>query len=174
MKITHLLTMTMGLVALGLAPAQAGRGDMFLTVSAISDPFLLEEPALGGQLGLEMGLNEKTDFFAAASFTPSIESFSAEGPQTYKLILGSWFTPYFGEIRPRIGGYAGYAIIDVPVTKNIVSFNMGVALQGYWQVNDGTALSATVSPNWLIGSNEDLSSDMSMPISLTLHFRLGK
>jgi hypothetical protein len=174
MKITHLLTMTFGLAVLGLTSAQAGRGDLFLTVSALSDPFLLDEPSLGGQLGLEMGVNDRTDFFAAASLSPSLKSFSEDGPQTYRLLLGSWFSPYFGEIRPRIGGYAGYAIIGVPQTKNVASFNVGMALQGLWQVNDGMALAATISPNLLLGSSEDIESNFSLPIALSLQFRLGK
>lgn len=90
-----------------VASGFAGEGDHFLDIApgiAFVGHSDLKQPAYGTSLGYLWGINEWTDLEAVGDFY--IAQSSHDGVDNYlsgSLGLRSYFTPYFGDIRPMFG-----------------------------------------------------------------------
>jgi hypothetical protein len=136
-------------------PAHAEKGDLFLSLAPAIDAFESDGPSLGGGLGLQLGVNESTDFFLESILTTRVDSDEDRTLETHGL-LGSLYTPYFGEIRPRFGGSAGVVHVSAPDVDEVY-FNLGLHLQGLYDASDAFRLFAEVHPNLTFGSNGGFS-----------------
>jgi hypothetical protein len=148
-------------------PALAEKGDLFLSLAPAIDAFQSDGPSVGGGLGLQLGANESTDFFLESDLTTRVDSHDDRTLET-RVLLGSLYTPYFGEIRPRFGGSAGVIHVSAP-DVNEVYFNLGFHLQGLYDASDAVRLFAEAHPNLTFGSHGDFST----LIKVGLMFRLS-
>lgn len=146
--------------------ALADRGDIFLTLAPAMDIF---ETGFGGALGLQFGVNPETDFFLEADVTAS-DIGSDLGMQT-QYLAGSFYTPYAGEIRPRLGGSLGvvHRMMDDASTHE-VGFHAALHLQALYDASDAMRLFAEVDPYLSTGENGGFGT----LVKLGLQFRLSK
>jgi hypothetical protein len=134
--------------------ALADRGDVFLSLAPAIDAF---EPGFGGALGLQFGVNPETDLFAeynASAADPGSGDWDVES----SFLFGSFYTPYSGEIRPRLGGSLGllYQYDDEDDLEE-VGLNLGVHLQGLFDVSDAVRLFAEAHPSITFGEEGEFS-----------------
>jgi hypothetical protein len=138
-------------LALGLAVAPfAAKGDLFLSLAPAVDP-LRDPPAFGGGASLQLGVNEATDFFLEGIGTGSRGSGDDEDRVETRVLLGSFYTPFFGDIRPRFGGSGGLEYVSAPGGVSDLYFNLGFHLQGLYDASDRFRLFAEVLPNLTFG-----------------------
>ena len=154
----------------GLHAVKADRGDMFLSVMPMVSPFTSSEAMFGGGLNLSMGANERTEIQFELDWTAQPGYFDNQGFTETRYLIGSLFTPYFGDIRPRFGGSFGliHALGSGGVSE--VGFNTGVHLQGLWDLSQAVRLFAEANPNFSFGKYADLST----LIKVGMQFRLTK
>jgi hypothetical protein len=94
------------LLLFGLAVADEGENAIQvgpLVAFGMSDVF--EGTGFGANVALNMGFSEQTDMvfhFNGAQFRKS-----ADKSYFTSVLFGSYFTPHFGDIRPRFGGVLG-------------------------------------------------------------------
>lgn len=147
--------------------ALADRGDVFLSLAPAVD---VTEAGFGGALGVQVGVNPETDFFAEAHTTvsdPGDEDRDLESA----FLLGSFYTPYFGEIRPRLGGSVGLLYRqDDEDDVQATAFNCGLHLQGVFDFSDGVRLFAEAHPNITFGEEGEAT----LLAKVGILFRLSK
>lgn len=163
--------LTAAALVLGAACASsADRGDLFLSLAPVIDAMKPSEPAYGGSVSLQLGANEATDFMFETDVTSSSDADTDENTIETRLLIGSLYTPYFGEIRPRFGGSGGVVSVVAPGGVNEVYFNLGFHLQGLYDVSDTVRLFAEAHPNLTFGTHGRFSTMMKAGIT----FRLSK
>jgi hypothetical protein len=146
------------------------KGDVFLFGSVLTDPTVSGGPAFGGEAGVQLGANEKTDFQLSANVNATPGYFGSTGSLNARYLLTSYFTPYFGDIRPRLGGSVGLNQVLAHGGVNDVLFNAGVHLQGLVALNPNVLLFGEVNPNMTFGDGGNFST----LIKLGILFRLSK
>lgn len=147
--------------------ALADRGDVFLSLAPVLDVF---EPGFGGALGLQFGVNPETDLFVEANASVSDPGADDWGMES-AFLLGSFYTPYAGEIRPRLGGSMGilYMQEDEDDVQE-VGLNLGLHLQGLFDVSDAMRLFAEAHPSITFGEEGEFS----VLAKVGVQFRLSK
>jgi hypothetical protein len=153
-----------------LSQANADKGDIFLAVMPVVAPFNSGEGMFGGGANVSIGANENTDFQLEMDWTAQPAYFDNDGVAETRLLLGSFFTPYFGDIRPRFGGSAGFAHVTGFSDLNEVAFNAGLHLQGLFDMSSNTRLFAEANPSISIGD----SGGFSTLFKVGIQFRLSK
>jgi hypothetical protein len=161
--------LTAGL-ALGLGAAQADKGDVFLAVMPVVAPFNSDEGMFGGGASISVGANEMTDFQLEVDYTVQPGYFDDDGVAETRYVLGSFFTPYFGDIRPRFGGSAGFTHVMAAGAGSEVLFNAGLNLQGLFDLSSDTRLFAEANPSVSIGDEGGFSTLFKVGVQ----FRLSK
>lgn len=158
-------------LVLGAACASfADRGDLFLSLAPVVDAMTPSEPAFGGSVSLQLGANEATDFLFETDITAAKDSDADESRIESRFLIGSLYTPFFGEIRPRFGGSGGIVSVQAPGGINEAYFNLGFHLQGLYDVSDAVRLFAETHPNLTFGTHGSFSTLMKAGII----FRLSK
>lgn len=140
-----------------LAAAHAGKGDLFLSIAPAVDASKTDQPVFGGAAALQLGANQWTDLTLEADWTGTRESFRGDGAMETRILLGSLYTPFFGEMRPRFGGSGGVIHVLGPRGVDEVYFNLGFQLQGLYDVADAIRLFAEVHPNVTFGDEGEFS-----------------
>lgn len=158
-----------GLVLGTATAAFADKGDLFLSLAPVIDAAKPSAPAFGGSASFQMGVNEATDFMLEGSATFATGS-DDETTRETRLLLGSLYTPYFGDIRPRFGGSGGLVHVDAPEGVDEVYLNLGFHLQGLYDASDRIRLFAEAHPNFTFGKHGEFSTLM----KVGLLFRLSK
>lgn len=138
-------------LTLALGAARADRGDLFLSLAPSVDAARTDEPAFGGFASLQLGANEATDLFVEAGWSGSRDAFAGDADMETRILIGSFYTPFFGEIRPRFGGSGGMVHLAGPDGLNEVYLNLGLHLQGIYAVSDRFRLFAEAHPNITFG-----------------------
>ena len=155
------------LMGLGGA-AHADKGDLFLSVAPMVDAVKTDQPAFGGAAALQLGANPWTDFTLEADWTGTGKSLSGDGVMETRILLGSLFTPFFGEMRPRFGGSGGVIHVQGPKGVDEVYFNLGFQLQGLYDASDAIRLFAEVHPNATFGDEGEFSTLVKAGIQVRL------
>ncbi len=152
------------------SPSRADRGDLFLSVMPVVDPFHADGAAFGGGANLSMGVNERTDFQLETDLTVQQPGSNQSDYFETRYLLASFFTPYFGEIRPRFGGSMGLIHSYSSDGINEVGFNAGVHLQGLYDFSQSLRFFAEANPNISFGKQGGFST----LFKLGIQFRLSK
>jgi hypothetical protein len=155
---------------LGLGMAQADKGDIFLSVMPMVSPFNSDEALFGGGASISVGANEMTDFQLELDYIVQPGYFDDDGVSETRYLLGSFFTPYFGDIRPRFGGSVGLAHVNAAGPGSDVPFYAGLHLQGLFDMSSDTRLFAEANPCIFIGE----SGGFSTLFKVGVQFRLSK
>jgi len=153
------------------AMASAAKGDLFLSIAPAVDPS--REPlAVGGDVSLQLGVNDATDFMFEAASLGSFGSGADQDRSDTRLLVGSYYTPYFGDIRPRFGGSVGLDYVSGPRggDKSAVGVNLAFYLQGLYDVSDRMRLFMEAQPQLNTGTLGGFST----LLKVGLLFRLGK
>lgn len=147
------------LVALGASPdaVRADKGDLFLSIAPVVDASKTDRPAFGGAAALQLGANASTDLTLEADWTGTGKSLSGDGLMETRILLGSLYTPFFGEMRPRFGGSGGVIHVLGPRGVDELYFNLGFHLQGLYDLADAIRLFAEVHPNVTFGDEGEFS-----------------
>jgi hypothetical protein len=147
------------------------KGDIMLNAAVAVDPVIETGPGFGGELGLELGVNEYTDFQLNIDYLISQDFISEDGILNNRYYVASYYTPYFGEIRPRIGGSLGLIYIDDEISQiDEVLFFAGFHIQGIMNLSDFLNLYGDISPKISFGKGGGFST----VIKIGLQFRLTK
>jgi hypothetical protein len=86
MKVRALLLIScLGL--LSVVAARADRGDFFLTTALAADAAHSKSTPFGGELGLQMGVNDKTDFQAMVDWTATSDYFDDKGRMETRVLV---------------------------------------------------------------------------------------
>ncbi len=134
--------------------ARADRGDAFLSLAPAVDVF---EAGVGGALGAQFGVNPHFDLFLEADATVS-DPGSDDRDLESAFLLGSYYAPYSGEIRPRLGASMG--ILYQQDDENDVQemgVNFGLHLQGLFDLFDAVRLFAEIHPNVTAGGEGEFT-----------------
>lgn len=142
---------------LALGAAHADKGDLFLSIAPAVDVSKTDQPAFGGAAALQLGANQWTDLTLEADWTGTRDSFRGDENMETRILLGSLYTPFFGEMRPRFGGSGGVIHVLGPKGVDEVYFNLGFQLQGLYDVADAIRLFAEVHPNVTFGDEGEFS-----------------
>ena len=125
---------------------------------------------LGVKLGYQMGINDRTDF----SFDGIINVFSANQTNMDPLLQGqftfsSFYTPYFGQIRPLLGGSFG-VLSHTLNGETSVGLIAGIPLRILYDAGDRMNFLFGVEPKFSFG---DISS-LQMAFNMGIQFRIGE
>jgi len=95
---------------------------------------------VGGQLGIQYGINALTDFELRA-VGMNIPEFSRDANGNAvslnkgSILFLSWYTPYFGDIRPQVGAHFGATYQKGGEIDNVV-VDLGAHLRMLFDAND--------------------------------------
>ena len=148
--------------------AYCDKGDVFLFGSLLTDPFQTNGPAFGGEGGLQFGVNDRTDLQLSANVNATPGYLDSTGILNARYLLTSYFTPYFGDIHPRLGGSMGLIQIADHAGFNKFFFDAGFHLQGLMNLNSSAMLFAEVNPNFTFGDAGNFSTLVKLGILLRL------
>ncbi len=145
------------------------KGDIFFSVKGVTSILLEDTFSAGGDLGIEFGFNERTDFSINGSFLYGPETDEFDGFILTDLAFSSFFTPYFGDIRPRIGGKVGICDFRQNEADEIMPL-IGVPIQALITLNPSLMLLGEVSPALAFGEK----SFFDVSLRAGIKFRLSK
>ena len=145
----------------------------FLDVG-VNSILLRGQAGIGGNVALQMGVNSRTDFelraLAAQAPNATVNS-SGEAKDLLKVGAQfiSWYTPYFGQIRPQFGGHLG-AIYQKGGDINNTVMDLGLNARAIFCASDRWRF--YLEGSWQAGFGKD--GDISENIGAGLMFRIGK
>ncbi|MBF0433548.1 MAG: hypothetical protein HQK83_19880 [Fibrobacteria bacterium] len=150
--------------------AVADRGDIFLNIKGVTTLFY-EDFSAGGQAGIGFGINEKTEIQLNAVYLIGPKTSSSDGFFMTRFNVTSFYTPYFGDIMPRIGGFFGFVFLEHD-GKDIYELMpmVGVPLQGVVNLSSSLGLVGEVAPAVAFGKE----SFFDVAVKLGFRFRLSK
>jgi hypothetical protein len=147
--------------------AFAERGDKFIDLQATVEPVSdFNTLPAGGQASFQFGVNENTDMGISAGALV-IDDSVAGNITKMNFRLSSYFTPYFGELRPKFGGSIGLAKFS---NQTKPDFDLAAHVMGLYDMSGSLRMYVEVSPGLIMGKSSSFYTD----IGLGVQFRLGK
>lgn len=157
----------LGVLLLASVASHAGRGDLFLDLGAGT---MIQErgrqPAMAGNMGFHYGANEWTQLSLGVDYGRFLSYGGIRQVDLTGVSLGSYITPYPGEIEPLIGAHFGMTRVD-----DVWRVDLGLSAQALANLHDRFQGYVAVDPGIWVGGGE--TPEIWVKVGLGLRVRLG-